>query len=129
MAILDELWGQDPILVRGRSVNVWAQHHAGRHPVLRDTSRFVRKDVDLFDDMSAARKLAGSLEDGRILLPGPGKAGRALAREDPAKGAGTGGGTRRPSLGARGKGLQGRHDARTTPIVIPRHRDRRRWET
>ena len=71
MAILDKMEGEDPILVGGQSVNVWAQHYAGRHPVLRDTSRFVSKDVDVFDNMSAARKLAGSLRDGQILLPGP----------------------------------------------------------
>ena len=56
MAILDRMEGADPILVGGQSVNVWAQHYNGRHLTLQDTSRFVSKDVDVFDNMPAARK-------------------------------------------------------------------------
>lgn len=68
--ILDIIGDLDPIIVGGQSIGLLAEFHAVRHPELFELAPFSSKDVDFFNNPEAAKRLAATLDDGRLFLPG-----------------------------------------------------------
>jgi len=70
LAIIDFIADCDPIVVGGQSTNIWAEYYSARDPELRSLRPFTSKDIDFFANEEATKKLASSLEDGKIFIPG-----------------------------------------------------------
>lgn len=60
----------DPIIVGGQSVNLWAQHYVSKDPSLVAQGPLTSKDLDIFINPEAAKRLAHHLVGGQVLLPG-----------------------------------------------------------
>ncbi len=69
MLILDFIADCDPIVVGGQSVNLLAQHYAGRDPSLAAMGPFTSKDLDLFANRAATERLAANLADSTVFIP------------------------------------------------------------
>lgn len=68
--ILEIVQSTDAIVVGGQSVNLWAQHYAGRRAGFPDNGPYTSKDVDFFRNARAAVALADAL-GGTLMLPKP----------------------------------------------------------
>ena len=68
--ILEIVQNTDAIVVGGQSVNLWAEHYAGRNAGFPDNGPYTSKDVDFFRNARAAEALADAL-GGKLLLPKP----------------------------------------------------------